>query len=122
MRHAPSLPREHRIPFCNGIGATLLGLGVVFTAVGYSMQSLLPAMFGAAGMVITPISFLTSAARNAKVMLDKAALAAGIVIGPVLALNHVPFDLLWTGIVAGTLAYGIHRAQRTRAAKTDAKP
>jgi predicted branched-subunit amino acid permease len=122
MRHAPGLPREHRIPFCNGIGATLLGLGVVFTAVGYYMQSLLPAMFGAAAMFITPISFLTSAARNARALLDKAALALGIVIGPVLALNHVPFDLLWTGIVAGTLAYGAHRVQRTRAAKTDAKP
>ena len=122
MRHAPGLPREHRIPFCNGIGTTLLGLGVVFTAVGYYMQSLLPAMFGAAAMFITPISFLTSAARNARALLDKAALAAGIVIGPVLALNHVPFDLLWTGIVAGTLAYGLHRMQRARAATTDATP
>jgi hypothetical protein len=86
----------------------------VFTAVGYYMQSLLPAMFGAAAMFITPISFLTSAARNARQLLDKAALALGSVIGPVLALNHVPFDLLWTGIIAGTLAYGIHRVQRTR--------
>ena len=25
MRHAPGLPREHRIPFCNGFGVTLLG-------------------------------------------------------------------------------------------------
>jgi predicted branched-subunit amino acid permease len=114
MRHAPGLPREHRIAFCNGLGATLIGLGVVFTAVGYFMQSLLPAMFGAAAMFITPISFLTSAARNARQILDKAALALGIVIGPVLALNHVPFDLLWTGIIAGTLAYGAHRVQRTR--------
>ncbi|MBX9843636.1 MAG: AzlC family ABC transporter permease [Xanthobacteraceae bacterium] len=114
MRHAPGLPRERRIPFCNGIGATLLGLGVVFTAVGYYMQSLLPAMFGAAAMFITPISFLTSAARNARQLLDKAALGLGIVIGPVLAVNQVPFDLLWTGIIAGTLAYGVHRVQRTR--------
>ncbi|MBX9828126.1 MAG: AzlC family ABC transporter permease [Xanthobacteraceae bacterium] len=114
MRHAPSLPREHRIAFCNGIGTMLLGLGVVFTAVGYYMQSLLPAMFGAAAMFITPISFLTSAARNARQLLDKAALGLGIVIGPVLAVNQVPFDLLWTGIIAGTLAYGVHRVQRTR--------
>jgi len=116
MRHAPGLPRERRIAFCNGLGAMLLGLGVVFTAVGYYMQSLLPALFGAAAMFITPISFLTSAARNARQLLDKAALALGLVIGPVLALNQVPFDLLWTGIVAGTLAYVAHRLQRTRRA------
>ena len=42
------------------------GLGVVFTAVGYYMQSLLPALFGAAAMFITPISFLVSTARNAR--------------------------------------------------------
>ncbi len=123
MRHAPGLPREHRIPFCNGLGTTLISLGIVFTAVGYYMQSLLSAVFGAAAMFITPISFLTSTARNAKALLDKVALALGIVIGPVLALNHVPFDLLWTGIVAGTLAYAIHRVHRTRsAAKASAKP
>src|SRR5262245_44557722 len=62
VRIAPSLPREHRIPFCNGIGFGLLALGTVFTAVGYYMQALLPAIFGAAAMFITPISFLTSTA------------------------------------------------------------
>src|SRR6185295_15605956 len=35
MRHAPGLPREQRIPFCNGIGLTLLIAGTVMTAVGY---------------------------------------------------------------------------------------
>ena len=39
MRHAPGLPREHRIPFCNGVGFALLSLGTVFTAVGYYMQA-----------------------------------------------------------------------------------
>ena len=34
VRHAPGLPREHRIPFCNGVGLTLLLLGTTFTAVG----------------------------------------------------------------------------------------
>jgi predicted branched-subunit amino acid permease len=116
VRHAPHMPRERRIPFCNGLGTTLLTLGVVFTAVGYYMQSLLPALFGAAAMFITPISFLTSTARNAKLLLDKAALALGLVIGPALALNQVQFDLLWTGVIGGTLAYGIHRVHRARSA------
>jgi predicted branched-subunit amino acid permease len=118
MRHAPALPREQRMPFCNGVGLMLLGLGTVFTAAGYYMQALLPAIFGAAAMFITPLSFLTSTARNAKLLLEKAALALGLVVGPILAFNHVQFDLLWTGIIAGTLAYGLHRVQRARAATT----
>ena len=118
VRHAPTLPRAHRIPFCNGIGLALLMLGTGFTAVGYYMQALLPALFGAAAMFITPISFLTSTARNARILLEKAALALGLAIGPVLAFSDVQFDLLWTGVIGGTLAYVLHRVQRTRSAKT----
>src|SRR6476469_8304503 len=103
VRHAPTLPREHRIPFCNGLGLALLTLGTVFTAVGYYMQALLPALFGAAAMFITPISFLTSSARNARMLLDKAALGLGLAIGPVLAFSGLQFDLLWTGVIGGTL-------------------
>ena len=118
VRHAPTLPREHRIPFCNGIGLALLTLGTVFTAVGYYMQELLPALFGAAAMFITPISFLTSTARNARLLLERAALGLGLAIGPILAFSNVQFDLLWTGVIGGTLAYGLHRVQRMRSAKT----
>ena len=114
MRHCPALPREHRIPFCNGAGLALLLMGTVATGVGYYLQSALPAIFGAAAMFITPLSFLTSTARNARLLLEKAALGLGLAIGPVLAFYHVQFDLLWTGVIGGTLAYGLHRLRRTR--------
>jgi predicted branched-subunit amino acid permease len=116
MRHAPALPRVHRIPFCNGVGLTLLAIGAAATALGYHLQAALPALFGAAAMFITPISFLTSTARNARQLLERAALALGLVIGPLLALSQVAFDLLWTGIVGGTIAYLLHRYQRKRSA------
>jgi predicted branched-subunit amino acid permease len=114
MRHAPALPREHRLSFVNGLGFVLVSMGVVATAAGYYMQALLPAVFGAAAMFITPISFLTSTARNARQLLEQAALALGIVIGAVLAYSQVAFDLLWTGVIGGTLAYLLHRWQRQR--------
>ncbi len=118
MRVAPSMPRQHRISFCNGVGLTLLVMGVVATAAGYYLQSLLPAIFGAAAMFITPISFLVSTARNAKLLLEKAALGLGLVIGPVLAFGKIEFDLLWTGVIGGTLAYGVHRITRARRARS----
>jgi predicted branched-subunit amino acid permease len=116
MRHAPGLPRVQRIPFCNGVGLALMLMGTVATAAGYYLQSVLPAIFGAAAMFITPISFLTSTARNARLLLEKAALALGLAIGPVLAFSRVEFDLLWTGIIGGTLAYVLHRLWRKRSA------
>jgi hypothetical protein len=89
----------------------------VFTAVGYFMQSVLPTLFGAAAMFITPLAFLTSTARNARIILERAALALGLALGPVLGLSGVRFDLLWTGVIGGTLAYGLHRIQRKRRAE-----
>jgi predicted branched-subunit amino acid permease len=114
MRLGPSIPRERRIPFCNGIGFTLMMTGTVMTAVGYYASALLPALFGAAAMFITPMSFLVSTARNSKLLLEKAALALGLVIGPVLVHYEVGLDLLWTGIVGGTLAYLFWRWRRPK--------
>lgn len=114
MRMAPSLSRDQRVPFCNGVGITLLGIGVVFTAVGYTIQALLPAIFAAGAMFMTPISFLVSAARNARLLLDKLALGLGLVLGPAFAYSKVEFDLLWAGIIAGTAAYAVHRMQHAR--------
>jgi predicted branched-subunit amino acid permease len=116
MRAAPTLARDQRIPFCNGVGVTLLSIGVVFTAIGYTIQALLPAVFAAGAMFMTPISFLVSTARNARILLDKLALGLGLALGPVLAFSKVDFDLLWTGLIAGSLAYGAHRVQRSRSA------
>src|SRR5688500_584685 len=31
-RHAPAIPREHRIAFCNALGITLVGAGAIATA------------------------------------------------------------------------------------------
>jgi predicted branched-subunit amino acid permease len=118
MRHGPGMPREHRLPFCNGIGVTLVLVGTVATAAGYYLQSALPAVFAAGAMFITPISFLVSTARNARLLLEKAALGLGLVIGPLFAFSQIEFDLLWTGIIGGTLAYGLHRLQRSRGVTT----
>jgi len=111
MRLGPVLQREHRVPFCIGIGALLMATGVAATAAGYALSAGLPALFGAAAMFITPMSFLVSTARNSKLLLEKAALVIGLAIAPVLAFSQVGLDLLWTGVIGGTLAYGVHRAR-----------
>jgi predicted branched-subunit amino acid permease len=111
MRLCPAMPREQRIPFCNGVGATLVGVGTVGTAIGYYLSAALPAVFGSAAMFITPISFLVSTARNSRLLLERVALGLGLVISPILAFNKVELDLLWTGIIGGSLAYAAHRVR-----------
>jgi hypothetical protein len=58
------------------------------------------------------MSFLISTVRNCRLPADWVALASGIVVGPLLAWWQIGVDLLWTGIVGGSVAYAVHRLGR----------
>ena len=109
FRLLPSVPRERRIAFSNGLGAGFLLAGHVGSIIGFFLAASLPALLTAALLFLTPMSFLVSTARNSATLVSRLALGLGLVIGPVLTYFAVGLDLMWTGIIAGTAAYGIHR-------------
>jgi predicted branched-subunit amino acid permease len=117
LRLAPALPRENRIAFTNGIGAGLIAAASTATVAGYYLAGVLPQAIVAALLFLTPVSFLTSSIRGARLVSDKAACVVGVVMAPLLAWAQVDLDLLWTGVVGGTAAYGLHRLRRTQGAK-----
>ena len=108
LRLLPGLPRARRIAFCNGLSVGYMGTAVTFGFVGYYLTAGLPPLFAGALLFLTPMSFLISTARNARAMVDRLALALGLVLGPLLAYRHVGLDLMWTGLVGGSVAYGVH--------------
>jgi predicted branched-subunit amino acid permease len=109
LRLAPALPRENRIAFANGLGVGLVTAAVVATTAGYHFAGVLPNAIVAAMLFLTPMSFLTSAIRGARLLSDKAAYVIGVVMAPLLAYEQVELDLLWTGLIGGTAAYALHR-------------
>jgi predicted branched-subunit amino acid permease len=109
LRLLPSVSQQHRIAFCNGLSLGYMGTAVVFGYVGFYLAAGLPPLFAGALLFLTPMSFLISTARNARMMIDRLALVLGLVLGPLLAYWHVGLDLMWTGVIGGTVAYGIHR-------------
>jgi hypothetical protein len=109
MRLLPTLPRDHRIAFFNGLASGLIASACAAGLVGFYMAAKVPVLFAAALLFLTPLSMLLSTARNSRALLDRMALALGLAIGPVLAHMKVGLDLMWTGIIAGTLAYLVHR-------------
>jgi predicted branched-subunit amino acid permease len=117
LRLAPALPRENRIAFANGIGAGLMSAASVATVAGYYLAGVLPAAIVAATLFLTPVSFLTSTIRGARLLSDKAACVIGVAMAPLLAWAQVDLDLLWTGVVGGTAAYGIYRVRQARRSK-----
>jgi predicted branched-subunit amino acid permease len=108
-RLLPVLPRATRIPFVNGLGLSFMMAAHVGTFIGYYLATSLPPLLTAGLLFLTPMSFLISTARNCRLLADWLALAFGVVAGPLLAWWQVGLDLLWTGLIGGSLAYAIHR-------------
>jgi hypothetical protein len=117
LRLAPTLPRENRIAFANGIGVGLLVAAVIATVAGYYLASVLPSTIVAAMLFLTPVSFLTSSIRGSRLASDKAACVIGVAVAPLLAWAQVNLDLLWTGVGGGTMAYALYRLRRARRPK-----
>jgi predicted branched-subunit amino acid permease len=113
LRFLPRVPREARIGFANGLGACLMAAATAATIAGFHLAQTLPGPLVAGLLFLSPMSFLMSAVRNARVTADWVALVAGLVLAPLLAWYGVGLDLMWTGIVGGSLAYA---AQRLREA------
>jgi predicted branched-subunit amino acid permease len=112
LRLLPALPREQRIPFCNGLSAGLLLSSVLATGVGFYLAGSLPRVYAAALLFLTPLSFTVSVVRNSRLLVDRLAFGFGLVLGPLLAVFQVELDLLWSGMIGGTLAYLLHRLRK----------
>ena len=114
MRLLPRVRKEERLSFYNGIGCGILLSATVASVVGYYLAGRLPLLLAAGLLFLTPMSLLMSVCSNARTLLDALALVFGLVLGPAIAAQKIGLDLLWTGLIGGSLAYGIHRLRGTR--------
>jgi predicted branched-subunit amino acid permease len=108
FRLLPQVPRAHRIAFVHGLGFGLLIVCLTATALGYGLAANLPQLFGAAILLMTPLAFLLSTARNCRQLADILALVLGLALFPLANLLHTGVDILISGVSAGTIAYGVH--------------
>jgi hypothetical protein len=65
-------------------------------------------LFGAAILLLTPLAFLLSTARNCRELADILALVLGLALYPLISMLHTGVDILISGLSAGTIAYGVH--------------
>lgn len=112
FRFFPKVPRERRIAFANGMGTGFVSVCLVATAVGYGLAANLPQSFAAGVLLLTPMAFLFSTARNARQLVDRIALALGLALYPLIALLQTGLDILISGVAAGTIAYAVDRWRR----------
>ena len=109
VRLLPHVPRERRIAFTHGLGIGLCLVCLSATTLGYGLAANLPPLLGAAILLLTPLAFLLSTARNCRQLSDVLALVLGLALFPLVSLLHTGVDILISGVTAGTMAYGVHR-------------
>jgi len=108
-RFLPQVPRERRIAFVHGLGTGLLCVSLFANTIGFLLAANLSRTLGSAILLLTPLAFLFSTARNSKEIADVLALALGLLFYPLAALMDSGLDILVSGVAAGTIAYGVHR-------------
>jgi predicted branched-subunit amino acid permease len=109
FRLLPHVPRQRRIAFTNGLGVGLVSVSLTATLIGYQLAANLPQILGAAVLLLTPLAFLLSTARNCRQLADVLALVLGLALFPLVSLLHTGVDILISGASAGTIAYAVHR-------------
>jgi predicted branched-subunit amino acid permease len=109
LRLLPMVQREQRLAFCNGLSVGYMGTAVTFGFAGYYLAAGLPPLLAGALLFLTPMSFFISTVNNCRMLIDKLALVLGLALGPLLAFWQLPLDLMWSGIIGGTVAYATHR-------------
>ena len=108
FRFLPHVPRDRRIAFIHGLGSGLVSVCLVATTVGYGLAANLSPLLGAAILMLTPLAFLFSTARNCREPADFVALALGLALFPLASMLNSGVDILISGVSAGTIAYGVH--------------
>jgi predicted branched-subunit amino acid permease len=108
-RFLPQVPRERRIAFVHGLGCGLTSIGLCATIIGYELAANLSQTLAAAILLLTPLAFLFSTARNSRELADILALGLGLALYPLAALLNSGLDILVSGVVGGTIAFCVHK-------------
>jgi predicted branched-subunit amino acid permease len=118
MRLLPARPRDGRVAFYNGLGVGLISGALIGGAIGFWLAARLPPLFAATLLFFTPMALLMSTSRNARALLDRLAFALGLVVGPLVGWLNFGLDLMWTGLIAGSIAYAFHRWREAKTLST----
>src|SRR5205823_10979539 len=73
-RFLPHVPRERRIAFVHGLGSGLAMIALTATGIGFVLAANLTQTFASAILLLTPLAFLFSTARNSRELADVLAL------------------------------------------------
>jgi predicted branched-subunit amino acid permease len=110
LRRLPAVSPPQRVAYFLGFANTCIAVSSIGTFSGYYLLSALSVPFAAGLLCLTPIFFLASLTAGIRHRGDVAAVALGLALAPVCdRLIGGGFDLIVSGLVAGSLAFLVGR-------------
>lgn len=112
LQTLPTLPRAVRPLWFAVLGLTLTVSNLAATALGYWGAAALPGQLAGMLVFLTPLYFLTSMSGAARSTTDRLALGLGLAATPLAGWLGLGPDLLWGGLIAGSVAFTVGRRRR----------
>lgn len=112
-RRLPAMPRRDRVPYFFGFANACILVSTALTGLGFGLSASLPTFLAAGFLFLTPLFFALSLVAGVRRMMDGVAIGLGVMLAPV--MNHLvgpDLDLLFAGMIGGSIAYGLHRMRR----------
>lgn len=114
LKRVREIPRKHRIAFFAGLGMTLTVVNSLIVFSLYGVVAELPPIAAGTLYFLTPMYFVMSIWESARQHVVYWALGLGVLVAPLSHALLPSIDMLVTGLVAGTAAYLIDRASRSK--------
>ncbi|MGD9868172.1 MAG: AzlC family ABC transporter permease [Hyphomicrobiales bacterium] len=113
-RWLPVLPPNLRMPFFAGFALMIYVGNTSAAVIGYVVAANVPTPLAAGLVFLTPLYFGMSLILTAVQWPFAVAIAVGAIVGPVAFVYAPGFDLALSGLVGGTVAYGLKRWREGR--------
>ena len=113
LRRCPELPPERRATYYMGFVTMTASGGIFGAVVGYLLADVVPGIVLLTLVFVNIIYFVLMMA-DARGLAAILAVITGGVAGPLLHMATVDWGLLLSGLIGGTLAFGMARARRDR--------
>lgn len=116
LRRLPPMPPERRVAYYLGFANGCMAVSAAGTFAGYHLVGAFPAPLAAGLLCLTPIFFLISLTAGARNLGDGLAIVLGVALAPLLGwLVGGSFDLIVSGLAAGSIAFAVQRRRSARA-------
>lgn len=107
MRRCPAMPPDQRLPYFLAFAWANIAIITLGTALGYALADHLPVAITSALVLVTPVFFILLFISDSPHRAGIFSLALGGALGPPILTLSPEWGLLATGLLAGTLGFGL---------------